>query len=1443
MAKAAVLLDSGVVCPLMLTLFVVIQDEDRKTRYCEMIFLQVAGLYLFTLLVTIPGCTSTRMHFLGHVIKDMEDEYRRSCITEDHQPLLDLCRSPEGNTLGLATRIQRVPQYSVCTLKKRVDRCAWCLNGTWNLASCEKGRRRTKRSFWFLDDSISDCSLFCQRRQPGFLGFISPTFSSCTSPKTPLYVKGRTTTRVTWTVPVAHDGQGKSVSVVAVAGNGRPGDSFNMGVTTFVYKATDDNGLSSFCHVTFEVKVHTCSVPVVTHASRGCDRNSFIIGTTCQFTCISGYTINGASQLTCEEGGAWSHQEPTCTPTTCPSLDTSFSCTDGFNYGSICSVRCNLTAGLSMTTPRATFCLPNGSWDLPIPDCNDTTPPTFSNCPVENSLRYAGTPVAMTTVIWNDILATDNTGNVSVTQTAGPVSGSAFPVGKTVVRHKAVDSSGNQAECVFNVLVNHPICSPPPYSDPRLRYDCTKQYDLDSQCNVSCSGGYVLDGSNSIKCQTNAALLPTMSWVLLTGSSPSCQEPKCPPLRQPANGNLSCDRHQTGGDMCTMTCGAEWDRPRNAQFDLFVCPPSTGVWTPSTVVPDCTVKRTPDEMRLEASMRLYTSSCETASGKQQLEDVFLPLINSTTFFSNTDCATTSSCSLQDVTVACVTVNRRKRSLTNQELLAPLNRYRRSETALEVTWYFGIDYVCNNMTTDACVTYHRDVLKQLLDKVQAMLNNGQFNTTVAGGHVHNDSLSSMNADFKCEEGMLPVFETGSCAVCPKGTMYNRATSSCDLCPKGSYQNEDHSFSCKICPSGTTSLDEGSTSRADCKVQCPAGLTSPNGIEPCVVCPLGEYQQLASARECLPCPRGTISPTGSTSPEACKSFEFSVNGDVKMTSIAPTTSEIVDFTLSVWYKATQLTNGTIISAGDISIELRPAQQLAVSVFRADMITAATDHNRWTRFDVTYNTFALTLYKDGKRVSSSPAYITASSSTLSVSVGSGDAITVRSVSLYNTSKTSSEILQLASTCGTMVGDDSVLSLDHMRTEGSGTITMMASSSCNAVDECLASPCNGHPCVDTPTSYECRCKSGYTGRNCSSPPLKDLCAHHQCQNMAVCKSGGSNYTCECTEGFHGLLCQQRTVNGGWSAWRDWSACSVACGEGRRTRSRSCDSPPPGTEGKDCPGPATETLTCNTLDCPVCSSSQLQLGYGHIGSGPECNSTGGAIDCRPVCREGFFTSRHQITVYTCRGGYWTPSTKLPSCIRVVSPTSMSLMAEVNYPGRTCLTQSQSNDLKTSLTQNLERITCGRKSACSIRVTVPACGPESFTTTYSHFTVNLANADLDLGSYVHNKTLSPGLVAVVDAVETLEQTARQLQNTTTTVWTVTSNGATYTPLYPINVTADVICPTGTFLEDGLCGECPTGTSYSGARHTCVPCVRGTYQGGSRILILQSVSPRNDNTIR
>ena len=59
--------------------------------------------------------------------------------------------------------------------------------------------------------------------------------------------------------------------------------------------------------------------------------------------------------------------------------------------------------------------------------------------------------------------------------------------------------------------------------------------------------------------------------------------------------------------------------------------------------------------------------------------------------------------------------------------------------------------------------------------------------------------------------------------------------------------------------------------------------------------------------------------------------------------------------------------------------------------------------------------------------------------------------------------------------------------------------------------------------------------------------------------------------------------VNGGYSIFSAWSACSKSCGAGTKTRSRSCTNPTPADGGSDCSrlGNATETETCNKELCP----------------------------------------------------------------------------------------------------------------------------------------------------------------------------------------------------------------------------------------------------------------------
>uniref|UniRef100_A0A8C6YIL3 Hemicentin 1 n=1 Tax=Nothoprocta perdicaria TaxID=30464 RepID=A0A8C6YIL3_NOTPE len=58
--------------------------------------------------------------------------------------------------------------------------------------------------------------------------------------------------------------------------------------------------------------------------------------------------------------------------------------------------------------------------------------------------------------------------------------------------------------------------------------------------------------------------------------------------------------------------------------------------------------------------------------------------------------------------------------------------------------------------------------------------------------------------------------------------------------------------------------------------------------------------------------------------------------------------------------------------------------------------------------------------------------------------------------------------------------------------------------------------------------------------------------------------------------------VHGGWSEWGLWEECSKSCGQGNRTRSRSCSSPPAQHGGKGCDGRAVESVMCNVRPCPV---------------------------------------------------------------------------------------------------------------------------------------------------------------------------------------------------------------------------------------------------------------------
>ena len=64
-------------------------------------------------------------------------------------------------------------------------------------------------------------------------------------------------------------------------------------------------------------------------------------------------------------------------------------------------------------------------------------------------------------------------------------------------------------------------------------------------------------------------------------------------------------------------------------------------------------------------------------------------------------------------------------------------------------------------------------------------------------------------------------------------------------------------------------------------------------------------------------------------------------------------------------------------------------------------------------------------------------------------------------------------------------------------------------------------------------------------------------------------------------MQCFFPAVDGNYTEWSA-SDCSVTCGEGVKTYTRTCTNPPPSNGGKDCSdlGPAQQTEKCNQQAC-----------------------------------------------------------------------------------------------------------------------------------------------------------------------------------------------------------------------------------------------------------------------
>ena len=215
----------------------------------------------------------------------------------------------------------------------------------------------------------------------------------------------------TWSDPVAID----NCNISSLTADHQSGESLPRGLTTITYTATDDAGNST--SVSFTITVIDTEEPIISGMPMD----------------LSVETASG----TCSAAANWT--DPIVSEN-CGS----FTLEVDHSPGSVFSV------GSTMVTYTAFDSSGNSSSSFFTVTVLDTESPTISGLPldliVENSAGDCGAEVT-----WADPRASDNCMLLSLT--GDHVSGSFFPVGKSLVSYLATDESGNTTSDSFTITV------------------------------------------------------------------------------------------------------------------------------------------------------------------------------------------------------------------------------------------------------------------------------------------------------------------------------------------------------------------------------------------------------------------------------------------------------------------------------------------------------------------------------------------------------------------------------------------------------------------------------------------------------------------------------------------------------------------------------------------------------------------------------------------------------------------------------------------------------------------------------------------------------------------------------------------------------------------------------------------------------------------------------
>lgn len=660
------------------------------------------------------------------------------------------------------------------------------------------------------------------------------------------------------------------------------------------------------------------------HGRVDCEKYPLTVGTKCTFKCKAGYIIDGAKERICASSKKWTGKPVKCIPITCgvqPRLVSGNveSCKVGekVNYGKTCFYNCY--GGFELRGPQYLTCTESGrlvdkNGRQGQPKCIDITPPdiichpSYIEVPAEEGKNVAK-------VNWYEPAPSDNSGYPPTLKVNPPniFPNQMFSIGQHEVEYIATDGVGLSSNCT--VIIRVTDREPPAISScPSKVENSTNDIEMvvyweepvftDNSKGplrikkTASSGDVFRKGSQTVRYDAydEAGNKRTCEFQVIVSDNP------CPYYPPPTNGALTCYPYMYG-DMCQVFCNEKFDFTRkpaewyscNAESQWETYPLNeTFPW------PDCAQPVLPGALRQMVGF-YYPGDCNDPRTQMHIKKLFLSHVRSSVKYSKL-CRKAGTCMVDDVKVLCgeTTVNskRRKRSSWQQtgkeqleiefeitinaneefdDMEAVMEDFRKIISSLK--WNFEDDLV--SATTFApfgnlMEKEDPEILTVTEEKTTVVCKSGSVLTedlcVLCSSGTFYDSSVEKCVDCpigyfqkhqgqllceKCTEGTSTENartrnETFCKAVCLPGTYSTTGLESCISCPIGKYQDSMGMNSCYDCPSGTTTGNVGGRSIADCKSACSPGSFSQNGLEPCVLCPLHHYQPVYGQMDCLECP---------------------------------------------------------------------------------------------------------------------------------------------------------------------------------------------------------------------------------------------------------------------------------------------------------------------------------------------------------------------------------------------------------------------------------------------------------------------------------------------------------------------------------------------------------------------------------------------------------------